>query len=48
MALLALGVGKGRFARRAWQHAGVQVMLIGSACAVVGFGIGHLVTAVTG
>jgi vacuolar iron transporter family protein len=48
VALFALGVAKGRIARQAWQRAGVQVMLIGSASAAVGFGIGHLVTAVTG
>jgi len=48
VALFALGVAKGRIGRQAWQRAGVQVMLIGSASAAVGFGIGHLVTAVTG
>jgi vacuolar iron transporter family protein len=48
IALFALGVAKGRIARQTWQRAGVQVMLIGSASAAVGFGIGHLVTAVTG
>jgi vacuolar iron transporter family protein len=48
IALFALGVAKGRIARQAWQRAGLQVMLIGSASAAVGFAIGHLVTAVTG
>jgi hypothetical protein len=44
----SLDVAKGRIARQAWQRAGLQVMLIGSASAAVGFAIGHLVTAVTG
>jgi VIT1/CCC1 family predicted Fe2+/Mn2+ transporter len=48
VALFALGVAKGRIARQAWQRAGLQVMLIGSASAAVGFAIGHLVTALTG
>lgn len=48
VALFALGVVKGRIARQAWQRAGIQVMLIGSVSAAVGFGIGHLVTAVAG
>jgi len=48
VALFALGVAKGRIARQAWRRAGLQVMLIGSLSAAVGFGIGHLVTAVTG
>ena len=48
VALFALGVAKGRIARQAWQRAGAQVMLIGSASAAVGFVIGHLVTAITG
>jgi vacuolar iron transporter family protein len=47
VALFALGVAKGRIARQAWRRAGLQVMLIGSASAAVGFAIGHLVTAVT-
>lgn len=47
-ALFALGVAKGRIARQAWSKAGVQVALIGSASAAVGFAIGHLVTAITG
>ncbi len=48
VALFALGVAKGRIARQAWQRAGLQVMLIGSASAAIGFGIGHLVTAIAG
>jgi VIT1/CCC1 family predicted Fe2+/Mn2+ transporter len=48
IALFALGVAKGRIARQSWLHAGTQVLLIGSASAAVGFGIGHLVTAITG
>ncbi|MHB1569793.1 MAG: VIT1/CCC1 transporter family protein, partial [Solirubrobacteraceae bacterium] len=48
VALFALGVAKGRIARQAWQRAGIQVMLIGSASAAIGFAIGRLVTAITG
>ncbi len=47
-ALFVLGVGKGRIARQAWQRAGLQVMVIGSLSAGIGFLIGHLVTALTG
>jgi VIT1/CCC1 family predicted Fe2+/Mn2+ transporter len=47
LALFALGVAKSRIARQAWRRAGLQVMLIGSASAAVGFAIGHLVTATT-
>ncbi len=48
LALFALGVVKGRIARQVLMRAGLQVMLIGSASAAVGFGIGHLVTGITG
>ena len=48
LALYALGVAKGRIARQVWMRAGLQVMLIGSVSAVVGFAIGHVVSAVTG
>lgn len=48
VALFALGVTKGRIARQAWRRAGLQVMLIGSASAAIGFAIGHLVTAIAG
>ncbi len=47
-ALFVLGVAKGRIARQVWIRAGLQVMLIGSVSAAVGFGIGRLVTLVTG
>lgn len=47
-ALFGLGVAKGRIARQAWHRAGLQVMLIGSASAAIGFAIGHLVSAITG
>ena len=45
VALFTLGVAKGRIARQDLSRAGVQVMLIGGLSAAVGFGIGHLVTA---
>lgn len=48
VALFALGVAKGRIARQVWARAGVQVMIIGSISAAVGFGIGHLVTGISG
>lgn len=48
IALFALGVAKGRVARQVWFRAGLQVMLIGSLSAGVGFAIGRLVTAITG
>lgn len=48
IALFALGVAKGKVARQAWQRAGAQVTLIGSASAAIGFAIGHVVTAITG
>ncbi len=48
VALFVLGVLKGRIARQAWTRAGLQVMVIGSLSAGVGFGIGHAVRAVTG
>jgi VIT1/CCC1 family predicted Fe2+/Mn2+ transporter len=47
LALFGVGVAKGRVARQAWRRAGLQVMLIGSVSASVGFAIGHLVTAIT-
>ncbi len=46
VALFALGVAKGTVARQARWRAGIQVLLIGGVSAAVGFGIGHLVTAV--
>ncbi len=48
VALFALGVAKGRVARQHLLRAGVQVLVIGAISAAVGFGIGHLVTAVVG
>ncbi len=48
VALFILGVVKGKVARQAWLRAGIQVMLIGSLSAGVGFAIGHAVRAITG
>jgi vacuolar iron transporter family protein len=48
VALFALGVVKGRIARQAWLRSGLQVLLIGSLSATVGFAIGHAVRAITG
>ncbi len=48
LALFALGVAKGTVARQARARAGTQVLIIGAISAGVGFGIGHLVTAVVG
>jgi VIT1/CCC1 family predicted Fe2+/Mn2+ transporter len=48
VALFGLGVAKGRIARQVWQRAGLQVTLIGSASAAIGFVIGHVVSALTG
>lgn len=48
LALFGLGLAKGRIARQVLIRAGLQVMLIGSASAAVGFGIGRLVTGITG
>ncbi len=48
VALFVLGVAKGRIARQAWHRAGLQVMVIGSVSAGVGFAIGHAVTAIAG
>jgi VIT1/CCC1 family predicted Fe2+/Mn2+ transporter len=46
LALFALGVFKGRVGRQPRAVAGMQVLLIGSVSAAVGFGIGHLVTSI--
>ncbi len=46
VALFSLGVIKGTVARQARLRAGIQVLLIGSLSAGVGFAIGHLVTAI--
>lgn len=48
VALFGLGVAKGRVTRQRWVRAGMQVMLIGSVSAAIGFGIGHLITAIAG
>ena len=48
VALFCLGVAKGTVARQARGRAGLQVLVIGSISAAVGYGIGHLVTAVVG
>jgi vacuolar iron transporter family protein len=47
IALFALGVVKGRVARQPWLRAGLQVLLIGTLSAAVGFAIGHAVRAIT-
>lgn len=46
VALFTLGVVKGRIARQATLRAGIQVLLIGGASAVVGFTIGHIVSSI--
>jgi VIT1/CCC1 family predicted Fe2+/Mn2+ transporter len=48
IALFALGVIKGTVARQRRAIAGLQVLVIGGVSAAVGFGIGHLVTAIVG
>jgi VIT1/CCC1 family predicted Fe2+/Mn2+ transporter len=48
LALFALGLAKATVARQPRFRAGLQVLLIGSASAGVGFAIGHVVTAVVG
>jgi VIT1/CCC1 family predicted Fe2+/Mn2+ transporter len=47
-ALFALGLVKATVARQSRRRGGLQVLLIGSASAGVGFAIGHLVTAIVG
>ncbi|HSB38829.1 MAG TPA: VIT1/CCC1 transporter family protein [Gaiellaceae bacterium] len=46
VALFALGLVKATVARQSRGRGGLQVLLIGSASAGVGFAIGHLVTAI--
>ena len=48
VALFILGVVKGTIARQQRAFAGGQVLVIGGISAAVGFGIGHLVTAIVG
>ena len=48
LALFAVGIAKGRVTRLSLLRSGLQVMVIGSVSAGVGYAIGHLVTAVAG
>ncbi len=48
LALFAVGVAKGRITRLSLVRSGLQVMIVGSVSAGVGFAIGHLVTALAG
>jgi VIT1/CCC1 family predicted Fe2+/Mn2+ transporter len=48
VALFALGVAKGAVARMSLLRSGLQVAIIGSVSAAVGYGIGHLVTYLAG
>jgi vacuolar iron transporter family protein len=48
VALFALGVVKGRVARMSILRSGLQVAIVGSVSAGIGFAIGHLVTSVAG
>jgi len=48
LALFAVGVAKGRVTRLSLLRSGVQVMIVGSVSAGVGYAIGHLVTTVAG
>ncbi|MGZ6670562.1 MAG: VIT1/CCC1 transporter family protein [Solirubrobacteraceae bacterium] len=48
LALFAVGVAKGRVARLSIRRSGLQVMIVGSLSAGVGFAIGHLVTTLSG
>lgn len=48
LALFMVGVAKGRVTRLSLVRAGIQVAIIGSASAGVGFAIGHLVTRIAG
>jgi VIT1/CCC1 family predicted Fe2+/Mn2+ transporter len=48
VALFVLGIAKGTVARQPRRRAGLQVLVIGGVSAIVGFGIGHAVTAVVG
>jgi VIT1/CCC1 family predicted Fe2+/Mn2+ transporter len=47
-ALFGLGIAKGKIARMALLRSGVQVALIGSVSAGIGFAIGHLVSSIAG
>ena len=48
LALFLVGVAKGRVTRLSLLRAGIQVAIIGSASAGVGFAIGHVVTTIAG
>jgi vacuolar iron transporter family protein len=48
LALFAVGVAKGRVTRLSLLRSGVQVVIVGSVSAGVGYAIGHLVTTVAG
>jgi VIT1/CCC1 family predicted Fe2+/Mn2+ transporter len=48
LALFLVGVAKGRVTRLSLVRAGLQVAVIGSASAGVGFAIGHVVTSIAG
>jgi VIT1/CCC1 family predicted Fe2+/Mn2+ transporter len=48
LALFAVGAAKGRITRLSLRRSGIQVMIVGSVSAGVGFAIGHLVTAIAG
>jgi VIT1/CCC1 family predicted Fe2+/Mn2+ transporter len=48
LALLAVGIAKGRVTRLSLRRSAIQVMLVGSVSAGVGFAIGHIVTAIAG
>ena len=44
VALFAVGVAKGRITRLSLLRSGLQVLIVGSGSAGVGYAIGHLVT----
>ena len=48
IALFVLGVAKGKVARMALVRSGMQVLVIGSISAAIGFAVGHIVTAIAG
>ncbi len=48
LALFLVGIAKGRVARLSLLRTGLQVVIIGSVSAGIGFPIGHLVTALYG
>ena len=48
LALFLVGVAKGRVTRLSLLRSGLQVMIVGSLSAGVGFAIGHLVTTLSG